>query len=269
MEKRRENHQYPGRSLVTYVRYADNFILLLSGTHQQALEYKEKLSLYIENILNLTIKAHLTNTRKGYKFLGHVFITPRGGVRQPVIRADIPKVFKSLSIKGFCNTQGFPVEHTGYIAITQGETNRIMNTILNEYKEWLFFATNRRRALNVVKYVIIFSIAKTYAAKFDLKTVRKVFSIAGKGLNKPLKTDQRRRLGLTEHIYKAKILPPIRINDYSTNKLEGVGYGELASRSNNLRKLKGAYDGIGIIKTRPSILLPSMRSSSPLIISTK
>lgn len=135
-EIRRENHQYPSRSLVTYVRYLDNFIILLSGTHQEALEYKEKLSLYIENILNLTpIKAHITNTRKGYKFLGHVFITPRGGVRQPVIYADIPKVLKSLFIKGFCNTQGFPVEHTGYIAKTQSETNSIMNTILNEYKE--------------------------------------------------------------------------------------------------------------------------------------
>lgn len=204
-------------SLVSYVRYADHFVLLFTGTHQQVLEYKKKLSLFIENILNLTtIKAQITNTRKGYKFLGHVFIKGRGGVRQPVMRVDTAKVLKSLYIMGFCDSQGFPVEHTGYIAKTQGETNSIMNTILKEYKEFFFLAANRQRALNMVKYIIIYSIAKTYAAKFDLKTVRKVFSIAGKELNRPLKSDQRRTF--KGHTYKAKILPPIRIKDYDKVK---------------------------------------------------
>jgi hypothetical protein len=110
-----------------------------------------------------------------------------------LIYLDIPKVFKLLSYFGFCNTKGFPIEHGLSVHKTQAETNKLMNFILNEFKNWFSIAINRKRAFNVVNYVIIYSLAKTYAAKFKLKTIGRTFAIAGKELNKPLKAADIRR----------------------------------------------------------------------------
>ena len=87
--------------------------------------------------------------------------------------------------------------------------------ILNELKNWFFIARNQKQGLDAVNYVIIYSLAKIYAAKFKLKTIGRTFAIAGKELNKPLKAaDIRRNLWLKERAYN---LPPVRVDSYNTS----------------------------------------------------
>ena len=209
----------PYGSKILYARYADNFILLCDTSIDKAKEFKHRLSFYIINILKLnfnTDKTKIFDIRKGFKFLGFIFRTSRStNSANLLIYLDIPKVFKLLSYLGFCNTEGLPIEHGFYVHKTQAETNKIMIFILNEFKNWFSIAINRKRAFNVVNYVIIYSLAKIYAAKFKLKTIGRTFAIAGKELNKPLKAaDIRRNLWLKERAYN---LPPVRVDSYNTS----------------------------------------------------
>lgn len=223
-----------GRSNILYVRYSNNLILLCGSSRNKAKEFKHKLSFYIENILNLKLPTDMgvKDGRKGFKFLGFNFkihVVNYNSCQCQIIHRkktalliyiDIPKVFQLLTYLGFCNKKGFPVERRDFIHKTQAETNNIMIFILNKFKNWFSLAKNRQRALDAVYHVIIFSLAKTYAAKYKLKTVRRTFAIAGKELNKPLKVDDiRKTLRLKEHSYN---LPAVRKKDYNIS----LAFGE-------------------------------------------
>ena len=66
------------------------------------------------------------------------------------------------------------------------ETNIKVNYILRGLSEWWSIARNRRQAIARVAYIIRYSIAKVYAAKFKIGTMAKVFKIAGNSLSKPI-----------------------------------------------------------------------------------
>ena len=221
-----------GRSNILYVRYSNNLILLCGSSRNKAKEFKHKLSFYIENILNLKLQTDMRvkDGRKGFKFLGFNFkihvvnYNPCQIIYRKktalLIYIDIPKVFQLLTYLGFCNKKGFPMERRDFFHKTQSETNNIMIFILNKFKNWFSLAKNRQRALDAVYHVIIFSLAKTYAGKYKLKTVRRTFAIAGKELNKPLKVDDiRKTLRLKEHSYN---LPAVRKKDYNIS----LAFGE-------------------------------------------
>jgi group II intron reverse transcriptase/maturase len=197
-----------------YVRYADDFILFLDSNLETANGFKDKLSKYLSNELNLQLnetKTKVTATTDDLiHFLGHL-ITKRkvrvekGKAKYEInnmsLMIDIPKVIKQLNIKGFCDEKGFPIVHPDYIAPSQVDTNAIIAAVLNEYYEWFKIGKNRQKAMDFVLYILRYSIAKTYAAKYKLGSMRKVFQIAGYELGKPIRVDSRHKiLGLDEKL---------------------------------------------------------------------
>ncbi len=83
--------QFMKQQGIRIVRYADD-ILILAPTKSKSGEYKAKAENYLETKLKLTVnrkKTHLTNLRKGIKYLG--FIITNQGVR---INPDKVKTFK-------------------------------------------------------------------------------------------------------------------------------------------------------------------------------
>jgi len=54
---------------------------------------------------------------------------------------------------------------------------------LNQYYK---LANNRKEGITYAAYIVRFSLAKMYAAKFRLHSVKKVFKAGGKYLNKPI-----------------------------------------------------------------------------------
>jgi hypothetical protein len=197
-----------------YVRYADDFILFLDSNLETANSFKEKLSKYISNELNLQLnetKTKITATKDDLiHYLGHL-ITKRkvrvekGKAKYEInnmsLMIDIPKVIKKLNSKGFCDDKGFPIVHPAYIAPSQVDTNAIMSAVLNGYYEWFKIGKNRQKAMDFVLYIIRYSTAKTYAAKYKLGSMRKVFQIAGYDLGKPIRVDSRHKIiGLDEKL---------------------------------------------------------------------
>lgn len=197
-----------------YVRYADDFILFLDSNFETAQSFKEKLSKYLSDELNLQLnetKTKITATKDDIiHFLGHR-ITKRkvrvvkGKAKYEInnmsLMIDIPKVTKKLHSKGFCDEKGFPILHPAYIAPSQVDTNAIMAAVQNGYYEWFKIGKNRQKAMDYVLYILRYSIAKTYAAKYKLGTIRKVFQIAGYDLGKPIRVDSRNKIvGLDENL---------------------------------------------------------------------
>ena len=56
------------------IRYADDFVILVSGTYDDALKEKEALAQYLKDTAKLDLsveKTHITAIEKGFEFLGH------------------------------------------------------------------------------------------------------------------------------------------------------------------------------------------------------
>lgn len=66
-----ENYRRP-----IYVRYADDFIVLIASTIKYAISLKEKIETFLKEVCGLELNDQITtftNTRKGFMFLGAGF----------------------------------------------------------------------------------------------------------------------------------------------------------------------------------------------------
>ena len=63
-----------GRLVLLPIRYADDFVILVSGTREQAEAEKQSLARFLHETLRLTLspeKTHVTGLEDGFEFLGH------------------------------------------------------------------------------------------------------------------------------------------------------------------------------------------------------
>lgn len=83
----REQRQW--QPAVTYCRYADDFVIIVKGTKEDARRVREACRAFLEDRLHLTLnmdKTHITHVNDGFVFLGHRIIRKRGptGRMRPV-----------------------------------------------------------------------------------------------------------------------------------------------------------------------------------------
>jgi len=74
VRKFRHRERKAGRPVFVPVRYADDFVVLVSGSEQLARDEKEALAAYLDAELKLTLsaeKTHVTALTEGFEFLGH------------------------------------------------------------------------------------------------------------------------------------------------------------------------------------------------------
>jgi len=83
-----------GRPVFFPIRYADDFVILVSGTYDDAVREKEALAAYLQDTAKLTLsqgKTRITPLMQGFEFLGHrvrMKWEPHYGFRP---RIEIPK----------------------------------------------------------------------------------------------------------------------------------------------------------------------------------
>jgi retron-type reverse transcriptase len=187
---------------ITFVRYAHDFLLGVTGSLQLAKQIREEIRVFLEQKLKLKLnleKTKITHVSKkieflGYKFSRRVFFTrqkygSRKFTRKMTLftmNIDMDRLIKFLKQKGFCDGKGKPIPNFKKLNMSQSDSNSKINSILRGLSEWCKFAGNRRSALSFASYVLRFSAAKTYAAKFKLKTIAKVLKTAGRNLSKPI-----------------------------------------------------------------------------------
>jgi hypothetical protein len=116
----------------------------------------------------------------------------------PTLDVNMKRVIARLAEAHFCDGNGNPKPAFRFLRLPQSDTNIKVNYILRGLSEWWSIGGNRRAALARVAYIIRYSIAKVYAAKFKLRTVATVFKIGGNALNKPIGVSAKSVIGADE-----------------------------------------------------------------------
>lgn len=216
-----------GHIRVKYIRYADDFVIAINGSRELAYIIKSKIAEWLKDELKLELsqeKTLITHISKGIKFLGYVIkrktvftkqmyanrrLTRRMSI--PTLDVDRNKVIGKLSAAGYCDKSGRPVPNFKLLQLPQSETNLKINYILQGLANWWSIAGNRKVMIWHVNYILRASVAKMYAAKFKLKTMKAVYRIAGNDLSKPIGNRSKSVIGVIEGV---------------TNKLQGIKYSK-------------------------------------------
>lgn len=182
---------------IKYLRYADDWLIAISGPHSLAEQIKEEVKTFLSDHLHLTLseaKTHVTNARtEQAHFLGTDLCIGRGGVPrvvkttsgtgtvfnrrstnwETVFRAPIPRLIKQLYGRGFCTALGEPTTKKGWIYLDADQVVALYSGINRGLQNYYRFADNFH-ALARIQHLLRFSLARTLAAKFKC-SVKQVF----------------------------------------------------------------------------------------------
>lgn len=180
----------PGFVRLKYVRYADDWVIGLIGSHHLAEQVKERVRSYLQANLRLTLsqeKTKITNARSeeaaflGYRIrLGRSrratqkitlstnasrkLFKRRSTGMEVVLKAPIETVVNRLHQKGFCDANGVPVAKQAWGLLDEEQIVNLYSSvnrgILRYYRpsdNWTY--------LRRLQYILKFSMAKTLAMK--------------------------------------------------------------------------------------------------------
>lgn len=203
---------------IRYVRFADDFLIGVIGPKSLTVRVTDAVNNFLSRRLKLKLnldKTHITHheeripwlgfristskTEKGSKVrLEDRTISQRSPTLGVVVYSDIQKILKRLHEKGYCQKDGSPVPNWREALLPpQSYSVERASKLIVGLDSYYRVANNRRATTHRVMRVIRNSLAKTYAAKYKLGTMSKVFSVAGKDLSKPLKS-KKSIIGVTD-----------------------------------------------------------------------
>lgn len=187
---------------IKYIRYADDWLIGISGPQNLAEQVKEELTTFLHQRLKLTLsteKTKITPARKEQaRFLGTHLTIGRGGVQrvvttknhskrpirrrstgaEMVMTAPLADLIKRLHTKGFCTVKGTPATKTGWIHLEVDQIILLYNGINRGIQNYYRF-TDNFSYLSRIQYILQFSLAHTLAAKFKC-SLRQIFKRFGK-----------------------------------------------------------------------------------------
>lgn len=195
---------------MVYVRYADDFIIGLIGSAEEALKVKDGVNNFLSTELLLKISPNkntfVAASKRKVNFLGVDVSIPiykepayttykrtRSGKTQLVkakrsqgavkLKVNMKNIIMKLRSAGFCNNLGIPTPRFQLFAISQNEIISTYNRVFNGLKNYFRFVDNYSSMAFSIQYILISSCAKLLAAKLKLKTTRAVYKKFGKDLN--------------------------------------------------------------------------------------
>lgn len=200
----------PNFARLKYVRYADDFLVGVIGSYELTCRVKELVNQFLRNRLSLRLnelKTLITRAKGNtIAFLG--FRIQHGtamrwrryqgkwrsirSLRDGDIRllVDQEKVIRKLAENKFCDKAGKPKPNFRYLGNPQSYTVSKVGNIIRGIDNYYKIANNRRQATSRIRNIVRSSIVKMFAAKFKLRTQRKVYAKAGKDLSRPLQAKQ-------------------------------------------------------------------------------
>jgi len=188
-------HDDPNFKRLRYVRYADDFVLGVTGSKQEATEYLEEIKKFLKDELKLEVseeKTNVRNAREGTKFLGYNIlkssnkrITRRGGgfdTKCGVKRRKVPARTTGVSIRleipdeniiEFSKKYGiydglFSWRRPELLQHTQIEILQAYNAEFRGFCTYYSLAPNARVKLNKLRRLVERSWLRTVADKLKL-----------------------------------------------------------------------------------------------------
>jgi len=182
---------------VRYVRYADDWVVGITGPKQLAKEIKEKVRQFLKAELDLTLseeKTVITNARTAdAKFLGYrirlgrskyaeqkqTLSTNASGKNfkrrstgmQIVLKAPMDELVKKLNQKGFCDKNGRPLHKPAWTLLDEDQIVSLYSSI-NRGLQNYYRPTDNWANLSRIQYILKFSLAKTLAHKRKVSITR-------------------------------------------------------------------------------------------------
>jgi nicotine oxidoreductase len=200
---------------IKYLRYADDWVVGICGPRTLAEQIKEELKSFLKESLKLRLseeKTCITQARtEQAQFLGTLCTLSRGGIQKVVtlhqgtgkpikrrstgseviLLAPKKKRIQKLHTKGFCTTDGKPTTKSGWIYLDADQIIGLYNGINRGIQNYYRF-TDNFDPLATIQYILKFSLAKTFAAKYKC-SVSQVFSKFGKALTVTVTTENGKR----------------------------------------------------------------------------
>jgi len=181
--------QDPNFIRVKYCRYADDWLIGVTGPHQLAEEIKERIGQFLKSRLNLALSAEKTRITHAKteeaEFLGYRIRLGRSGKEQKqtlstnasgknfkrrstgmqiVLKAPMDKLIKRLHLKGFCDNKGRPLHKAAWIHLDEDQIISLYSSV-NRGLQQYYRPTDNWEGIHQVQYILKFSLAKTLAAK--------------------------------------------------------------------------------------------------------
>jgi RNA-directed DNA polymerase len=151
---------------VAYCRYADDFVLIVKGTKQDAELIRDECRQLLEGQLKLTLnmeKTHITHVNDGFVFLGHRIIRKRGPHGNMRVVTSIPKA----KAKAFTHT--LVKELSGDYSCSMIDKVEKINQKLNGWSQFYrhtdFTAMSYRRIDRVVFWKTALWLARKYRCR--------------------------------------------------------------------------------------------------------
>jgi len=188
----------PSFNKITYVRYADDWILGVRGSKEDCKHILEKIRNFLKEDLNLNLsesKTLLTNANEDKAlFLGTEIFRLRhqsfsssqfGYIKRNgrEVRLESPKqrIVKKLTNIGFLKNN-IPVPRFLWLHNDKDTIVTLYNSVYRGYINYYSFAENLNRVSSWLHFVLKTSCAKLLASKFKLETQKKVFIKYGSDL---------------------------------------------------------------------------------------
>ena len=246
---------------IHYVRYADDFVIGIEGSHEIAKTILEKVKTFISSSLSLKLndtKIGITNySKKKVKFLGYNISAPhfKGNIkpRETInqinydkiisrrkkirirIEMDTEKVFKRLETNRFIRkrntaSDGESLEYRGtfkgnLINLDHADILKYYNSVIRGVYNYYSFVNNTQDLAHVI-WRITESCALTLARKFKLRTMSLAYRKFGKdlGCNIELKDGQEKRVSifLPDNFKKINITKGVNIDKDPFKTIESI-----------------------------------------------
>src|SRR3989440_3486808 len=176
-----------------FCRYADDFIVGIIGSHQDAERVRQEMRNFIEETLKLTIaeeKSHIQPSKKGATFVGYEVKTYSGDRIVKVKRGPRHTTFKAVSERlqlhipsgkqqQFCSDKGYGDYATTKAAHRRGLTQQsdaeiiiAFNGELRGLMNYYALAFNVKTHMNKLYYIWKRSLLKTLANKHKTSTTK-------------------------------------------------------------------------------------------------
>jgi group II intron reverse transcriptase/maturase len=181
---------------IRYIRYADDWIIGLSGSKKLAEEIKEKVKTFLRDELKLQLseeKTKITNAREeAALFLGVKINIDRASAVQKVklstnasgryvkrrstgwevvMKAPVETQVKRLAEKNFCDAKGAPKSKGAWTGLDVDQIIQRFSAINRGIQNYYRFCDNFAE-LRRVQYILKYSLAKTLAEKCKTSTAQ-------------------------------------------------------------------------------------------------
>lgn len=205
----------------SYVRYADDFLIGISGPLKLAERVRKLVARFLTHKLKLKLseeKTVITHAKSNkVPFLGYLIShgqpkaymykrryqgkvrkikAYRGGTIR--LQVDFKRIVAGLRRRRLCNGSGKPIANFPNLQYPQSHTVNQVTAVVRGIGNYYILANDFRQQMSKTAYIVRQSLAMMFAAKYKLRTRAKVFAIAGKDLSRAIKKPDRTPVGKTD-----------------------------------------------------------------------